>query len=101
MGGTGKTPMVEFLIKKFSHKYKIAVLSRGYKRKTQGFILASEKDDASTIGDEPLQYYSKFKNIKVAVDKKRIRGIKKLISIGINMIILDDAFQHRKVIPTY
>ena len=100
-GGTGKTPMVEFLIRRFSRKYKIAVLSRGYKRKTKGFIIASEKDDASTIGDEPFQYYSKFKNIKVAVDKKRIRGIKELISIGINMIILDDAFQHRKVIPTY
>ena len=101
VGGTGKTPMVEFLIRKFSHNYNIAVLSRGYKRKTKGFIIASEKDDASTIGDEPFQYYSKFKNIKVAVDKKRTRGIKKLISIGINMIILDDAFQHRKVIPTY
>ena len=101
VGGTGKTPMVEFLIKKFSRKYKIAVLSRGYKRKTKGFIIASEKDDASTIGDEPFQYYSKFKNIKVAVDKKRKRGIKKLINTGINMIILDDAFQHRVVIPTY
>ena len=101
VGGTGKTPMVEFLIRKFSGKYKIAVLSRGYKRKTRGFIIASEKDDASTIGDEPFQYYSKFKNIKVAVDKKRKRGIKKLINTGINMIILDDAFQHRVVIPTY
>ena len=101
VGGTGKTPMVEFLIRKFSRKYKIAVLSRGYKRKTRGFIIASEKDDASTIGDEPFQYYSKFKNIKVAVDKKRKRGIKKLINTGINMIILDDAFQHRVVIPTY
>lgn len=100
-GGTGKTPMVEFLIRKFSRKYKIAVLSRGYKRKTRGFIVASEKDDASTIGDEPFQYYTKFKNIKVAVDKKRKRGIKKLINIGVNMVILDDAFQHRKVIPTY
>ena len=101
VGGTGKTPMVEFLIKKFSRKYKIAVLSRGYKRKTRGFIIASEKDDASTIGDEPFQYYTKFKNIKVAVDKKRKRGIKKLINIGVNMVILDDAFQHRKVIPKY
>ena len=62
--------LFQFLIKKFSRKYKIAVLSRGYKRKTKGFIIASEKDDASTIGDEPFQYYSKFKNIKVAVDKK-------------------------------
>ena len=101
VGGTGKTPMVEFLIKKFSDKYNIGVLSRGYKRKTKGFILASEKDDASSIGDEPFQYYSKFKKIKVAVDKKRKRGIKKLINTGINMIILDDAFQHRVVIPTY
>ena len=101
VGGTGKTPMVEFLIKKFSDKYNIGVLSRGYKRKTRGFIIASEKDDANTIGDEPFQYYTKFKNIKVAVDKKRKRGIKKLINIGVNMVILDDAFQHRKVIPTY
>ena len=101
VGGTGKTPMVEFLIKFFSNKYNLGVLSRGYKRKTKGFILASEKDDASSIGDEPFQYYSKFKNIKVAVDKKRQRGIKKLIKNGVNMIILDDAFQHRKVIPTY
>ena len=101
VGGTGKTPMVEFLIKKFSDNYNIGVLSRGYKRKTKGFILASEKDDASSIGDEPFQYYSKFKKIKVAVDKKRKRGIKKLIKTGVNMIILDDAFQHRKVIPTY
>ncbi len=101
MGGTGKTPMVEFLIKNLSDKYKIGVLSRGYKRKTNGFILASEKDDASSIGDEPFQYYLKFKNIKIAVDKKRKRGIKKLIKIGIDIIILDDAYQHRKVIPTY
>ena len=101
VGGTGKTPMVEFFIKKFSDKYNVGVLSRGYKRKTKGFIIASEKDDASSIGDEPFQYYSKFKNIKVAVDKKRKRGIKKLIKTGVNMIILDDAFQHRKVIPTY
>ena len=101
VGGTGKTPMVEFFIKKFSDKYNLGVLSRGYKRKTKGFIIASEKDDASSIGDEPFQYYSKFKNIKVAVDKKRKRGIKKLIKTGVNMIILDDAFQHRKVIPTY
>ena len=101
VGGTGKTPMVEFLIKKFSDKYNIAVLSRGYKRKTKGFIIASEKDDVLTIGDESFQYYSKFKNIKVAVDEKRKRGISKLIKAGVNMIILDDAFQHRKVIPTY
>ena len=101
VGGTGKTPMVEFLINHFSKEYKIGVLSRGYKRKSKGFILASKIDDANSIGDEPFQYYSKFKNISVAVDKKRRRGINKLIEHGVNLIILDDAFQHRKVIPTY
>ena len=64
-------------------------------------ILASKIDDANSIGDEPFQYYSKFKNISVAVDKKRRRGINKLFEHGVNLIILDDAFQHRKVIPTY
>ena len=101
VGGNGKTPMVEYLINHFSKEYKIGVLSRGYKRKSKGFILASKIDDANTIGDEPFQYYSKFKNISVAVDKKRRRGINKLIEYGVNLIILDDAFQHRKVIPTY
>ena len=101
VGGTGKTPMVEFLINHFSKEYNIGVLSRGYKRKSKGFILASKIDDANSIGDEPFQYYSKFKNICVAVDKKRRRGINKLIDHGVNLIILDDAFQHRKVIPTY
>ena len=101
VGGTGKTPMVEFLINHFSKEYKIGILSRGYKRKSKGFILASKIDDANSIGDEPFQYYSKFKNISVAVDKKRRRGINKLIDHGVNLIILDDAFQHRKVIPTY
>ena len=94
IGGTGKTPMVEFLINSFSQDYKIGILSRGYKRKSKGFILASAVDDANSIGDEPFQYFSKFKNIKVAVDKKRRRGINKLINFGINLIILDDAYQH-------
>lgn len=101
VGGTGKTPMVEFLVNCFSQSYNVGVLSRGYKRKSKGFIIASEKDNANSIGDEPFQYYSKFKNIIVAVDKKRKRGIKNLIEHGVNMIILDDAFQHRKVVPTY
>ena len=87
VGGTGKTPFVEFLIRHFSKNYKVAVLSRGYKRKSKGFILASDSDDSNSIGDEPFQYYSKFKDIKVAVDKKRKRGIKKLIKAGVNMII--------------
>ena len=101
VGGTGKTPMIEFLINNLPKKYKIAVLSRGYKRNSKGFIIASEKDNAKTIGDESFQLFSKFNNIVVAVDKKRTRGIKKLIDRGINLILLDDAFQHRKVIPHY
>ena len=100
-GGTGKTPMVEFLIDKLKDKYKIGVLSRGYKRKSRGFILASAVDDAKSIGDEPFQYYLKFKNIMVAVDENRKRGIKNLINLGADLIILDDAFQHRSVTPSY
>ena len=78
VGGTGKTPMIEFLIRKFSPNYNVGVLSRGYKRNSKGFILASDLENAKSIGDEPFQYFTKFKNIKVAVDKKRKRGIKKL-----------------------
>ncbi len=100
-GGTGKTPMVEFFIDNLEDKYKIGVLSRGYKRKSCGFILASALDDAKSIGDEPFQYYLKFKNIMVAVDEKRKRGITNLINLGADLIILDDAFQHRSVSPSY
>ena len=100
-GGTGKTPMVEFLIDRLEDKYKIGVLSRGYKRKSRGFILASAVDDAKSIGDEPFQYYMKFNNIMVAVDENRKRGIKNLIDSGADLIILDDAFQHRSVTPSY
>ena len=101
VGGTGKTPMIEFLIKNFSLNYNVGVLSRGYKRNSKGFILASEIDNAKSIGDEPFQFFTKFKNIKVAVDKKRKRGIKRLIKEGVELILLDDAFQHRRVKPDY
>ena len=101
VGGTGKTPMIEFLIRKFSPDYSVGVLSRGYKRNSKGFILASDLDNAKSIGDEPFQYFTKFKNIKVAVDKKRKRGIKRLIKEGVGLILLDDAFQHRSVKPDY
>lgn len=97
MGGTGKTPHVEYLIEKLKNKYPIATLSRGYGRKTKGFLLANENADASTLGDEPLQYFHKFKNITVAVDEKRNRGVSKLIEQvkGLKIVILDDAYQHR------
>ncbi|MCD4747255.1 MAG: tetraacyldisaccharide 4'-kinase, partial [Bacteroidales bacterium] len=82
-------------------QYSVAILSRGYKRTTKGFLLANEESTIQKIGDEPLQYIKKFKKIKVAVDEKRTRGIKKLIKKfpDIDVILLDDAFQHRYVKP--
>ncbi len=101
VGGTGKTPTVEYLIQLLQNKHKIAVLSRGYKRKTKGFLLADENASVNTIGDEPYQIFLKFPNIIVAVDEKRVRGIETLINSENkpNLIILDDAFQHRYVKP--
>jgi tetraacyldisaccharide 4'-kinase len=98
-GGTGKTPHIEYLIKLLGDTFKIATLSRGYGRKTSGFRIASLTDNALTIGDEPAQYYHKFMDIIVAVDAKRRRGIKKLLAKfpALEVILLDDAFQHRSV----
>jgi tetraacyldisaccharide 4'-kinase len=100
VGGTGKTPMIEYLIEMLKNEYKVATLSRGYKRKTKGFQLATENDTDETLGDEPFQFYSKFKNtIHVAVDAERTHGIKTLQKLenSPEIILLDDAFQHRKV----
>ena len=103
VGGTGKTPHVEYLIRLLKDKANVAMLSRGYKRQTKGFLLASNSTDSKDIGDEPYQIYQKFPDITVAVDKKRTRGIEKLIDgeagKDIDVIILDDAFQHRYVKP--
>lgn len=99
VGGTGKTPQIEYLIRLLSSQYKVATLSRGYKRQSEGFVLANENSDALQLGDEPFQFYQKFKNIQVAVDANRKNGIKQLLSGSIkpDVILLDDAFQHRKV----
>ncbi len=99
VGGTGKTPQIEYLIRLLSENYKVAVLSRGYKRSTEGFILADENSTASSIGDEPFQFYSKFPNIQVAVDANRKNGIENLLQLPNKpeVILLDDAYQHRKV----
>lgn len=99
VGGTGKTPQIEYLIRLLSENYKVAVLSRGYKRSTEGFILADENATASSIGDEPFQFFSKFPNIHVAVDANRKNGIESLLKLPNkpDVILLDDAFQHRKV----
>ncbi|MGH2666414.1 tetraacyldisaccharide 4'-kinase [Flavobacterium sp.] len=99
VGGTGKTPQIEYLIRLLSENYKIATLSRGYKRKSEGFVLADANANAEIIGDEPFQFYRKFKNIQVAVDADRRNGIEQLLSQSEkpDIILLDDAFQHRKV----
>lgn len=99
VGGTGKTPQIEYLIRLLSNHYKVATLSRGYKRKSEGFVLASENSDAEILGDEPFQFYQKFENIQVAVDANRRNGITQLLSQNEKpeVILLDDAYQHRKV----
>ena len=101
VGGTGKTPHVEYLIRLLKDKTNLAVLSRGYKRKSRGFLLADNDSTMYDIGDEPFQIKQKFPDITVAVDKKRTRGISRLINgeagKDIDVILLDDAFQHRYV----
>jgi tetraacyldisaccharide 4'-kinase len=99
VGGTGKTPQIEYLIRLLLPKYKIATLSRGYKRKSKGFVLADSTSNAEILGDEPFQFYKKFNNIHVAVDTDRKKGIEQLLTLAVKpeVILLDDAFQHRKV----
>jgi tetraacyldisaccharide 4'-kinase len=99
VGGTGKTPQIEYLIRLLSDRYKVATLSRGYKRKSEGFVLASATSNAEIVGDEPFQFYQKFPNIQVAVDADRTNGITQLLSQNEKpqVVLLDDAYQHRKV----
>lgn len=119
VGGTGKTPHTEMIVKMLQEKYKVAVLSRGYKRKSKGFRLTQVRDSFEDVGDEPLQIKQKFPNVIVAVCNSRREGISKLLDIenmpalyeadgskkeGLykpEIIILDDAFQHRKVKPSH
>ncbi len=98
VGGTGKSPQIEYLLRLLSTNYKVATLSRGYKRKSNGFVLADESSDAEILGDEPFQFHRKFPNVSVAVDADRTNGIQNLIKLeNPDIILLDDAFQHRKV----
>ncbi len=103
VGGTGKTPHVEYLVRLLSNEAKVAVLSRGYKRKTHGYQLADKDSTMRDIGDEPYQMKLKFPNIEVAVDANRCEGIDHLINDeqtkDTDVIILDDAYQHRYVKP--
>lgn len=99
VGGTGKTPMTEYLIRLLRSKYKVATLSRGYKRKTKGFAIANDQTTAIEIGDEPMQLHLKFPEVTVAVDEERVVGIPLILQAHpeTGVILLDDAFQHREV----
>jgi len=101
MGGSGKTPHVEYLVRLLKNYFKIATLSRGYGRKSKGFLVASLKSDSREIGDEPVQFIQKFQDIVVAVDENRVHGIRQIKNKfpKTEVIILDDAFQHRAVTP--
>lgn len=98
-GGTGKTPHVEYLVRLLAGTHRLATLSRGYKRKSTGFLTAGPEATAETLGDEPYQYATKFDNLVVAVDEKRVRGVRKLLKQdpAPEVILLDDAFQHRSI----
>jgi tetraacyldisaccharide 4'-kinase len=99
VGGTGKSPMVEYLVEHLKDHFKVATLSRGYKRKTKGYALANEQTTALDIGDEPMQFHQKFPNVPVAVGEERLVAIPQLLHDrpDTEVIILDDAFQHRAI----
>lgn len=101
VGGTGKTPVTEFLIERLSENHRVAVLSRGYRRKTKGFVLSSPDSSVRSIGDEPKQMKIKYPEIPMAVCEKRAEGIRRLRELHpeIEVVILDDAFQHRYIEP--
>lgn len=104
VGGTGKTPHVEYLIRLLEQQHKIATLSRGYGRKTKGFVLANEEATAQTIGDEPLQFYKKYKtSVVVSVGEERALAIPYILTEHpeVEVILLDDAYQHRAVRPSF
>lgn len=102
VGGSGKTPMVEYLIRELKDEYNIATLSRGYGRKTKGFLWVKSDLSPSETGDEPLQIKTKFQDIAVAVCEDRVAGVKRILDEKpeTNLILLDDAFQHRAVRPS-
>ena len=99
IGGTGKSPMVEYLVAHLKDRFKVATLSRGYKRKTKGYALANEHSSALDIGDEPMQFHLKFPGVPVAVGEERLVAIPQLLhdKPGTGVIVLDDAFQHRAI----
>lgn len=103
VGGTGKTPQIEYLIRLLQNEYQITVLSRGYKRKSEGFVLANKNTKVEELGDEPFQFHQKFSKINVAVHGNRVEGVQKILTQkpSTNLILLDDAYQHRKIKAGY
>jgi tetraacyldisaccharide 4'-kinase len=101
IGGTGKTPHVEYLIRLLKDKYSIATLSRGYGRKTKGFVEADETKTYKDIGDEPMLFFTKYPDVKVYVDEKRTRGVEKILKDNqkVEVVLLDDCYQHRWIKP--
>ncbi|HXS35376.1 MAG TPA: tetraacyldisaccharide 4'-kinase [Flavipsychrobacter sp.] len=99
VGGTGKTPHVEYLIRLLQYQFKVATMSRGYKRHSQGFVLADENTNALKIGDEPMQYHMKYSDLVVSVAEERLTGIPSLLQRrpDVEVVLLDDAYQHRSV----
>ncbi len=104
VGGTGKTPHIEYLVKLLSSRYKVCVLSRGYKRKSRGFVEVEPDSDVEDVGDEPLQIKQKFPDALVVVDKNRNKAIEKILKMQEDkkpdVILMDDGYQHRSVIPS-
>lgn len=103
VGGTGKTPHVEYLVSLLSKEYKVAVLSRGYGRKTRGFLIADENSTAQTIGDEPMQLHLRYPELTVVVCENRVRAVRRLEKLipDLDVVILDDALQHRAIRPGF
>ena len=103
VGGTGKTPHTEYLVNLLKNNYKLATLSRGYKRKSKGFVLANNSISADQIGDEPMQIYRKNRDIDVAVDANRVNGVNQILKQkpDTELILLDDAYKHRYIKPSF
>ena len=100
VGGTGKTPHVEYLLNLLHNDFRLATISRGYGRNSNGFVMAGKGIQTDLIGDEPMQYHAKFENVTVAVCENRVEGIQKLIELKKpQVIIMDDGYQHRHVNP--
>lgn len=106
VGGTGKTPHIEYLIRLLGEQFRVATLSRGYRRKSRGFVLADSETEMWKIGDEPMQMHCKYPEVQVAVDENRCEGIEQLLALksekgrpSVDVVLLDDAYQHRYVKP--